>query len=133
MSQENVELALESVRRFKPNLDEWARLWYPQTRMSVPEEWPEPGPFIGLEAVRRQFDQAFAVMSDFRIVDVEVVADSGPWVVLTYRVHGEGATSGLEADFNLAATYRVQDGLLSEVHLRWGVAEALEAAGLRDG
>jgi SnoaL-like domain len=130
MSEENVELALESVRRFKPDLDEWAKLWHPETRLSVPEGWPEPGPFIGLEAVRRQFEQGFLIASDFRIEDVEVVADSGPWVVLTYRVHGEGATSGLELDFNLAATYRVQDRLLSEVHLRWGIDDALEAAGL---
>jgi ketosteroid isomerase-like protein len=132
MSEENVELALESVRRFKPDLDEWAKLWHPETRLSVPEEWPEPGPFIGLEAVRRQFEQGFLIASDFRIEDVEVVADSGPWVVLTYRAHAEGATSGLELDFNLAATYRVQDGLLSEVHLRWGVDEALQAAGLSE-
>jgi hypothetical protein len=48
MSVENVELALGPVRRFKPNLDEWAKLWHPETRMTVPEGWPEPGPFIGL-------------------------------------------------------------------------------------
>jgi hypothetical protein len=130
MSVENVELALESVRRFKPNLDEWAKLWHPETRMTVPAGWPEPGPFIGLEEVNHQFEQGTGNWSDFRIEDVEVVADSGPWVVLTYRVHTVGATSGLESDFNLAATYRIQDGLLSEVHLRWGIDDAVEVAGL---
>jgi hypothetical protein len=130
MSVEKVELALESVRRFKPNLEEWAKLWHPETRMTVPAGWPEPGPFIGLEEVKHQFEQGTGNWSDFRIEDVEVVADSGPWVVLTYRVHTVGATSGLESDFNLAATYRIQDGLLSEVHLRWGIDDAVEVAGL---
>ena len=132
MSEENAELALESVRRFKPNLDEWAKLWNPETRMTVPEGWPEPGPFIGLDAVRREFEQALPNWGDFRIEDVEVVADSGPWVVLTYRLHTKGATSGLEADFNFAVAYRIQGGLLSEVHIRWRVDDALEAAGLEE-
>jgi hypothetical protein len=79
MSVENVELALGPVRRFKPNLDEWAKLWHPETRMTVPEGWPEPGPFIGLEAVKHQFEQGLGNWSDFRIKDVGVVADPGPW------------------------------------------------------
>jgi hypothetical protein len=39
MSQENVDLVLESIRRFKPGgLDEWAE----------PAGSPETGPFISL-------------------------------------------------------------------------------------
>jgi ketosteroid isomerase-like protein len=54
MSQENVEIVRESIRRFRPSgLDEWAELWHQDTRMTVPEGWPEPGPFIGLDAVKR--------------------------------------------------------------------------------
>jgi hypothetical protein len=45
MSRENVELVLESIRRFRPGgLDEWAELWHQDTRMTIAEGWPEPGP-----------------------------------------------------------------------------------------
>ena len=80
MSQENVELDMESVRRFKPgDLDEWAELWSPEARMNPPEDWPEPGPFVGLDAVTEQFECAFgaSAWSQFRIEDVELVAEAG--------------------------------------------------------
>ena len=57
MSQENVDLVLESVRRFRvEGLDEWAELWREDAVLTVAEGWPEPGPFVGLDAVRREFE-----------------------------------------------------------------------------
>jgi hypothetical protein len=68
MSQENIDLVLESIRRFRPSgLDEWAELWHQDTRMTLPEGSPEPGPFIGLEAVKRQFERLFESFSVLRI------------------------------------------------------------------
>ena len=78
MSQENVEIVLESIRRFRPSgLDEWAELWHPDTRMTLPEGFPEPGPFIGLDAVKREFERVIDSFSVLRFEDVEVVADWG--------------------------------------------------------
>jgi ketosteroid isomerase-like protein len=132
MSQENVELVLESIRRFRPSgLDEWAELWHQDTRLTIAEGWPEPGPFIGLDAVKREFERVIESFSAFRFEDVEVVADSGDWVVATYRVPTRGAASEIESDVHLAVAYRVEDGLLIECAARWRVEEALEAAGLR--
>ena len=66
MSQENIDLVLESIRRFRPSgLDEWAELWHQDTRMTLPEGSPEPGPFIGLEAVKRQFERLFEASRSF--------------------------------------------------------------------
>jgi ketosteroid isomerase-like protein len=131
MSQENVELVLESIRRFRPGgLDEWAKLWHRDTRLTVPDGWPEPGPFIGLDAVQREFEGVSNSFSGHRFEDIEVVANSGDWVVVTYRFPARGAGSGIEADFHFAAAYQVKDGLLNELAIRWRVEEALEAAGL---
>src|SRR5215207_4271747 len=103
MSQENVDLVLESIRRFRPGgLDEWAELWHQDTRMTIPEGSPEPGPFIGLDAVRRQFERVIESFSALRFEDVEVVADSGDWVVTTYRVPTRGTASRIESDVRLA-------------------------------
>jgi ketosteroid isomerase-like protein len=133
MSQENVELVLESIHRFRPGgLDEWAQLWHPDTRLTIAEGWPEPGPFIGLDAVRREFERVIDSFSALRFENVEIVADSGQWVVATYRVPARGTASGLESDFRFAVAYRVEDGLLTECAVRWQVDEALEAAGLSE-
>jgi ketosteroid isomerase-like protein len=133
MSQENVDLVLESVRRFKPEtMDEWEKLWHPDTRMTVPAEWPEQGPFIGLDAVRQQFEGAFEVFPDFDVENVEIVAASGEWVVARFHGSNRGRASGIASDVNFAAAYRVEDGRLAEWAARWRVDEALEAAGLRE-
>ncbi len=131
MSRENVELVLESIRRFTPeNLDAWAELWHPDTRMYAPEGWPEPGPFIGLDAVTKEFRSAFAVWAELRFEDVEVVGESEEWVVMTFRIPTRGASSGLGADFDFAAAYRIEAGLLVELVVHWRTEDALEAAGL---
>ena len=133
MSQENVEIVLESIRRFRPGgLDEWAKLWHPDTRMTIPDGWPEPGPFTGLDAVKREFERVIDSFSALRFENVEVISASGAWVVATYRVPTRGTASGLESDFNFAVAYRVQDGLLIECAVRWRVEDALEAAGLSE-
>jgi SnoaL-like domain len=131
MSEENVALVMESIRRFKPgNLDSWAELWHAETRLSLPEDWPEPGPFVGLPAVTAQFERILSVWSQLRFDDVEVVADANDWVVLTYRVPARGTTSELESDFQFAVAYRIHDSALAECVVRWRADEALEAAGL---
>jgi ketosteroid isomerase-like protein len=133
MSQENIDLVLESIRRFRPGgLDEWAQLWHPDTRLTLAEGWPEPGPFIGLNAVKREFERVIDSFSAVRFDDVEIVADSRDWVVATYRVPARGAASGVESDFRFAVAYRIEDGLLIECAVRWRLAEALEAAGLSE-
>ena len=131
MSRENVDLVLESIRRFNPgDMTGWAELWRPETRLSVPDGWPEPGPFVGLEAVTREFERGFESWSEFRFEEVEVLADPGDWVVVSLRLHTKGQASGLEADVEFAVAYRVEDGLLAECAIRWRGEEALDAVGV---
>jgi ketosteroid isomerase-like protein len=133
VSQANIDLVLESIRRFRPGgLDEWAQLWHPDARLTIAAGWPEPGPFIGLDAVRREFERVIDSFSALRFEDVEIVAAAGDWVVATYRVPARGTASGLESDFHFAVAYRVEAGLLIECAVRWQVDEALQAAGLSE-
>jgi ketosteroid isomerase-like protein len=131
MSEENVEVVMESFRRFDPNdMEEWATLLHPDCRVTAPDGWPEPGPFVGREAVVRQFERIFADWSEYRFEDIEVVAESEEWVVITWRWHTRGVTSGIEADFHFANASRIRDGRIIEIHFRWRPDDALEAAGL---
>jgi hypothetical protein len=87
---------------------------------------------FGCGQAGHEFERGIESFSAFRFEDVEVVADSGDWVVATYRVPTRGAASEVESDVHLAVAYRVKDGLLIECAARWRVEEALEAAGLSE-
>ena len=132
MSRENVEIVMEGIRRFESfDLDGVTRLWHPDSRMTGPEGWPEPGPFEGRDAVVGQFRR----LGDWgrqRVSDVEVVTDRADWVVVTFRWEVEGDKSGAETVASFAGAYRVEDGQMTEAHFRRTPAEALEAAGLED-
>lgn len=131
MSQENVEIVREAFRCFDPNdLTEFAALWHPESRMTPGDGWPEPGPFIGREAIVRQFERFVADVSENRFEKVEVAADSGEWVVMTWRWRTRGEASGIETHIDLAGAFRAQDGMIIETHFRWNPEDALEAAGL---
>lgn len=51
---------------------------------------------------------------------------------MKFRLPTRGASSGLGADFDFAAAYRIEAGLLIELVVHWDLAEALEAAGLSE-
>ena len=133
MSQENVDLALEAFRRFNPgDLEDWAALWHPEGRATPADGWPEPGPFVGRDAIVRQFERLFADWSEYHLEEVEAAAVSSDWVVVTWRLRTRGAGSGLETQIDLAAAFRVQDGSIMDGHFCWNREEALEAAGLSE-
>ena len=133
MSQENVEIVREATGRFEAG--DWAgykELLHPDVRTTAAEGWPEPGPFIGPDAVVEQSQRVAADWDDQRITDLEVLADEGDWVVIGFRWHVRGVGSGIETDFDMAVAARVKDGRLIEGHYRWDRADALAAAGLRE-
>ena len=128
MSRENVEIVLEAFRRFQArDLVGLASLWHPDSRSTPAEGWPEAGPFVGRDAVIRQFEGLIAELSDVRHENLEVVAEPGEWVVVSWRWLFRGAASGLEGQFDLAGAFRLRDGVADRGHFRWTVAEALEA------
>lgn len=133
MSQENVEVVLEATRRFEAG--DWAgykEVAHPDVRITVPEGWPEQGPFIGQDAVVGQYERVSADWAEQRITKVNIVADQGDWVVMEAHWHVRGVGSGIETDFEMAVAARVQKGLLIEGHWRWNQEDALEAVGLSE-
>jgi ketosteroid isomerase-like protein len=133
MSQENVEVVRESMRRFEAfDFDGAAQLWHPEGRVTGPDGWPEPGPFEGRDAVIQQFQRLAADWKQHRMSDVRVVIERGEWVVVTFRWEALGGKSGATTEANFAAAYRIEHGQMREAHFRWTAEQALEAAGLRE-
>jgi hypothetical protein len=82
MSQENVEIVLESLRRAEANdLEAWRALMHPQIRGTAASGWPEPGPFVGREAALAELKRLLD-WGENRFTDIDVVADEGDWVVV---------------------------------------------------
>jgi ketosteroid isomerase-like protein len=63
--------------------------------------------------------------------DLERIFDGDGVVVGFYRVFGTGRRSGVEVAGDLAAVYRIRDGLIASERVYLDRAEALEAAGLQ--
>jgi ketosteroid isomerase-like protein len=131
MSQENVEIVMEGIRRFDSSeFDHVTSIWHPDSWITGPEDWPETGPFEGRDAVRGQFRRLAADWGQHRISDVEVVTDQGDWVVVTLRWEARGGKSGAATATTFACALRVKDRRLCEGHFRSTIEQALEAAGL---
>ena len=126
-------MVLEGIRRFESfDFDGVTRLWHPESLLTGPEGWPEPGPFEGREAVIEQFRRLAADWELHHVSNVEVVTDRAGWVVLTFRWEARGGKSGAATGERFAGAYRVKDGRMCEAHFRWTPEQALKAAGLRE-
>ena len=131
MSQENVEVA-EAVRQAwnAGDMDALRELLDPDALLRTVKNWPEPGPYVGREAVMGFFRQ---VRETF---DADMFEATGNYSHAADRVvsrgiwHGEG--HGPESNMEFTTVYSIRDGKIREVEYFWDHAEALEAAGLSE-
>jgi ketosteroid isomerase-like protein len=131
MSQENVEI----VRRFfkvwnAGDMEGVRELYDPDAVMAVAPDWPEPGPFVGRDAVMQQLNQA---RDAFDNDSVELLSDLiavGDRVIARVGWHGLGR--GPQSDMEWTNVFTILDGRLINVQYIWDHAEALEAAGLSE-
>jgi hypothetical protein len=133
MTRDNVEIVLDELRLFEAEDDEWdQRNWHPDSRLTAPEGWPEPGPFEGLAAVGKQVRRLASDMGAHNFRDLKVVADREGWVVVSFLWDVRGAGSGAPFASKMAGAYHLVDGRFKEAHFRWTPEEALGAAGLSE-
>jgi hypothetical protein len=132
MSQENVELAHEAARCF--NEEEWdglASLFAPDAVMTPVENWPEPGPFRGREAIVEQLQRLLGGYAQSHVA-IEEAIERDEWVITRYRWVVRATGSEIPIEARLTSVMRSEDGLSKELHFRFDHATALEAAGLSE-
>ena len=131
MSQENVEIVRRALAAWNAgDMDAVRELHDPDVIVRYPEGWPEPGPFVGREAVMRQWEQqretwdadALELISDF--------IDAADRVAVRFIWHGAG--HGPESNMEFTGVYTVRKGKIVTMEFVWDHAEALEAAGLSE-
>ena len=95
-----------------------------------PEGWPEPGAFVGVDAVMRQWEQTRELWSadTFEIVGDPI--DAGDRVVV--RLVWTGAGRGLQTHLEFTAIYTVRNSRVCDQESFWEHADALKAVGVRE-
>jgi hypothetical protein len=131
MSEENVEVVRRAFEAWNAGDMDAVRVAFdPDAIMRVAKGWPEPGPFVGRDAVLRQLKQQRETWDSDSFELTSDLIDAGEQVVVRWVWHGAG--SGPESNIEATAVYTVRKGRVFYVEHFWDHAEALEAAGLRE-
>jgi ketosteroid isomerase-like protein len=131
MSQENVEIARAAVEAWNAeDMHGLRELLHPEAIVRYPEGWPEPGPFVGREAVMRQFEQTREAWETDFWEPIGDPVDAGDRVVGRQIWHGLGHGPEAKIEATFVTTFR--KGKIFLVEGFWDHAEALEAAGLSE-
>ena len=112
------------------DMDAVRELHDPDVILRPEKNWPEPGPYIGREAVMGFYEQA---RETFDADTVELTGDfshAADRLVFRWIWHGQG--HGPESNMELTAIFTVRNGKVREVEYFWDHNEALEAAGLSE-
>ena len=131
MAEENVEIVRAWVDAWNSGDMAAVRESYdPDVIMRVAPDWPEPGPFVGRDAVMQQLSEARGAFDrDW----TEIVGDplaAGDRVIVRLNWHGIG--QGPQSDMEWALIISIRNGRVFGVEYFWNYADALEAAGLSE-
>jgi ketosteroid isomerase-like protein len=131
MSEENVEVVKGLFAAWNGGDMEALRdLYDPDVIVRSPEGWPEPGPFVGREAVMRQWEQQREGWDAEALEPIGDFIDAGDRVAIRFIWHAAG--HGPEAGFEMTGVNTLRDGRVVSQEFFWDHADALEAFGLSE-
>ena len=131
MSQENVEVIQAAYEAWNAgDTDALRDLHHPDVIARYGAAWPEPGPFVGRDAVVRQIEELRETWDASEAEATTDFIDAGDRVVSEFIWHGTG--HGPAFTFKGAAVYTMRNRMIFEVEYFGNVPEALEAVGLSE-
>ena len=131
MSRENVEIVRRGFDAWNTgNMDALRALYDPDVIVRAVEEWPEPGPYVGREAVMRQWEKQREAWNVDVLEAVGDYIDVGDQVVV--RVLWRGSGAGPEARIELTAIFRCRNAKIVGTEFFWNHSAALKAVGLEE-
>jgi ketosteroid isomerase-like protein len=131
MSQENVEVVQAFLDAWNAGeMDGLRELHDPDAIMRTPEGWPEPGPYVGRDAVMRQFRQNRSTWDADALEPISDPIDAADRVVVRFIWRGVG--HGPESTVEATAVFTVRKGKIFGLEFFWDHAEALETLGLAE-
>jgi uncharacterized protein len=133
MSQENVEVNNEAVRRFfaafDTDSDAFRDVLHPEIEWYPIEE--NRTPTRGIEAAMWNRNQWLDTWEEHSF-DLEEVIEDGDSVVAFVHIRARGKSSGVETNVRFYAQFEVRGGKVAYIYDHDDRADALEAAGLSE-
>jgi ketosteroid isomerase-like protein len=131
MSQENVEIVRAVFAAWNAgDMDALRELYDPEVIMRSVPDWPEPGPWVGRDAVIRQFVQQREAFDADDLEPISDFLDGADHIVV--RLIWRGAGYGPESNLEITSVYSVRQRKIFYQEFFWDHAEALEAVGLSE-
>ena len=134
MSAENVEIVLDSYRRFnagEPVASFVREYYHADAEWHVAREDPDSAVHRGVAAITKHHERWIESYPDLRLKGSEAKAN-GDRVFAWVRVVGHGAGSGLPVDMRLAHVLTFRDGKIARVGVYYDRSDALKAVGLEE-
>jgi ketosteroid isomerase-like protein len=129
MSQENVEVVRAAFAAWNTgDMDALHQLYDPDALLRAPEGWPEPGPYLGREAIMRWFEQLRETWDADAFELIGDLIGAGDRVAVRCIWHGAGHGPQANLEFTVVST--VRKGSVLGVEVFWDHGEALAALGL---
>ena len=131
MSREASEVIRAGFDTWNANdMDAYVELLDPDVTWRPPKGWPEPGPYVGRDAVLRQMEQLRKTWDGDVLEPIEdfIVAGDRVLVRVVWRAGGHGPPLNLE----VTGIWTVRDGKICGIEFFQDHAEALEAVGLSE-
>jgi uncharacterized protein len=130
MSEENLEVVRALFEAWNAgDMDAVREMHDPDVIVRTVENWPEPGPYVGREAVMRSFEQLRDTW-DVETLEVSSFIDAADRVVVRGILRGVG--HGPQLNLEMTDVITVRKGRIRGHEYFWDHAEALEAVGLRE-
>jgi ketosteroid isomerase-like protein len=98
--------------------------------MEVGNNWPEPGPFVGRDAVMQQLNRVRAAFDRDSLEFLSDLVAVGDRVIVRTGWHGSGR--GPQSDMEWTVVITIRDGRILNAQYFWDHAEALDAMGLSE-
>jgi ketosteroid isomerase-like protein len=111
-------------------MDALRELYDPDAIMRTPEGWPEPGPYVGRDAIMRQFEQVRETWTSDALEAIGDFIDAADRVVVRHIYRGAG--HGPESNMELTVVFTIRKRRVFYQEFFWDYAEALEVLGLAE-
>ena len=129
MWQEDVEVVRAGFEAWNAgDMNAFRELHDPDVTLQPVENWPEPGPYVGREAVMRWLGQLRDTWDADAMEPIGDFSDAADRVVVRFIWHGMGR--GPQSNMEFTGVVTVRDGRIRGYEFFWNHAEALEAVGL---
>ena len=131
MSEENVDVVRDMLAAFnREDMAAFREVFDSHVIMRMAEGWPEPGPFMGRDAVLREIDQLRDTWDADAMRPAGDFIDVGDRVVV--RLVWRGVGRGPQTDMAFSGLYTLRNGKVIAIDQFWDHGEALKAVGLEE-